>query len=247
LLAEWKAGRPVVRIADTELDTRITDAIKTQMQRVAEQAASAAEERAAAAADDLQAISEAQADAEQKIAVLTAERDTAKAQAADFVAQLAETHADMDRAAEQAATAAAELRKELTTERAKQETTAAALARVEVRLEAVPKLEEQIATMRVALANVEAQRQEAVTAAAVAVAKIEANDKTLAQAMMHLESAKRDIEGMRIAALALGAEGNVSREKTAALYERLEALMIEKKPPVATPDVVIEKPARVKK
>ena len=35
LLAEWKSGRPVVRNADTELDSKITDAIKTQMQRAA--------------------------------------------------------------------------------------------------------------------------------------------------------------------------------------------------------------------
>ena len=55
LLAEWKAGRPVVRNADTELDSKITDAIKTQMQRVAEQAAAIAEERAAVLTAKLEA------------------------------------------------------------------------------------------------------------------------------------------------------------------------------------------------
>ena len=103
LLGEWKAGRPVVRIADTELDPRITDAIKVQMQRVAEQAAHAAEERAGALDEDLQALAEAQATAEQEIATLTTERDNAQAQAADFVEQLKTAHADAERAAEQSA------------------------------------------------------------------------------------------------------------------------------------------------
>ena len=62
LLGEWKAGRPVVRIADTELDPKITTAIVEQMQRVATAAAAAAEERAAGVDEDLQALSEAQAE-----------------------------------------------------------------------------------------------------------------------------------------------------------------------------------------
>lgn len=94
MLAEWKAGRPVVRIADTELDHRITDAIKVQMQRVAEQAAAAAEERAGALDEDLQALAEAQAQSEQQIAGLTAERDEAQAQTVDFLEQLKEVQAD---------------------------------------------------------------------------------------------------------------------------------------------------------
>ncbi len=94
LLTDWKAGRPVVRIADTELDSRITDSIKTQMQRVAEQAALAAEERAAAALDDLQALSDAQSASEQQIAELITERDAAKAQSDDFVDQLKDSEAE---------------------------------------------------------------------------------------------------------------------------------------------------------
>ena len=42
MLADWKAGRPVVRVADTELDPKITSAIAEQMQRVATAAAAAA-------------------------------------------------------------------------------------------------------------------------------------------------------------------------------------------------------------
>ena len=73
LLADWKAGRPVVRIKDTELDSKITDAIKAQMQRVAEAAAASAEEKAAELDENLQTLAEAQAQAEQQIATLTNE------------------------------------------------------------------------------------------------------------------------------------------------------------------------------
>ena len=71
LLAEWKSGRPVVRNTDTELDSKITGAIKTQMQRVAEQAAAIAEERAAAA------------QARQQAAVLTAKLEAAERRATE--------------------------------------------------------------------------------------------------------------------------------------------------------------------
>ena len=91
LLGEWKAGRPVVRIADTELDPKITSAIVEQMQRVATAAAAAAEERAAGVDEDLQALSEAQAAAEQQISALSAERDMARVQAADLAEQLEST------------------------------------------------------------------------------------------------------------------------------------------------------------
>ncbi len=182
LLAEWKAGRPVVRIADTELDHRITDAIKTQMQRVAEQAASAAEERAANIEDDLQALVEAQAAAEQQITTLITERDTAQAQAANFVAQLTQAQADMNRAAEQATATANTLRNDLATERHRQESTAAALVRAEVRLEVVPGLQAEIERLRAALEADQHARQQAEQTAAVLSAKLEAAERRATEA-----------------------------------------------------------------
>ena len=184
LLGEWKAGRPVVRIADTELDPRITDAIKVQMQRVSEQAAQAAEERASALEEDLQAMAEAQALAEQQIAALTAERDTAQDQAADFVQQFKESQAQVERNQEQAAQTLATLRQELTAERQRFEATAAELARAQVRLEALPALQADIeqlrATLRAdaeqsakALASCQQARQLAEQSAAVLGARLE--------------------------------------------------------------------------
>lgn len=190
LLSEWKAGRPVVRIADTELDTKITDAIKTQMQRVAEQAASAAEERAAGIDDDLQALSEAQAEAEQQITVLTTERDEAKAQAAATETQLKDVQDETHRAAELAATAAAELRKELATERARQEAAAASLARAEVRLESMPGLQTEVERLRIALDVEQKARRQAEQDAAVFAAKLEAAERRANEAEKRTDEVK---------------------------------------------------------
>lgn len=177
LLAEYKAGRPVVRINDTELDLRITDAIRVQMQRVSEQAAQAAEERAAGIDDDLQALAEAQAAAELQIATLTAERDTAQAQVANFFEQLKITQDEAERAAEQSAQAVAAVRSDLAGERARQEQAAAALARAEVRLEALPALQAEVERLRAALDASQQARTSAEQSAAVLVAKLEAADR----------------------------------------------------------------------
>ena len=54
-LAEWKTGRPLVSIADTDLDDNIKRAIAEQMQRVTAAAASASEEWASLFEDELAA------------------------------------------------------------------------------------------------------------------------------------------------------------------------------------------------
>lgn len=187
LLAEWKAGRPVVRIADTELDPRITDAIKVQMQRVAEHAAQAAEERAGALDEDLQALAEAQASAEQQIAALTAERDTAQAQAADFVEQLKEAQAEGQRNQEQAAQVLAALRQELASERQRVEQAAASLARAEVRLEALPALQSEIERLRAALDAARQASTAATQEAAVLAARLDAASERVSRAEQRVE------------------------------------------------------------
>jgi colicin import membrane protein len=182
MLADWKAGRPVVRIADTELDQRITTAIIEQMQRVATTAAAAAEERAAGIDEDLQALAEAQAEAEQQIEALRAERDTAQGRAADFVDQLKEAKADAERQKEQATAAASTLRNDLATERQRQEATASALARAEVRLEVLPGLQAEADRLRAALDTSQQAHHQAEQQAAVLAAKLDAADRRATEA-----------------------------------------------------------------
>lgn len=235
LLGEWKAGRPVVRIADTELDPKITTAIVEQMQRVATAAAAAAEERAAGVDEDLQALSEAQAAAEQQINTLSAERDMARVQAAELAEQLESTQDEAHRAAEQATAAAAGLRQELTTERTRQEAAAAALARAEVRLEAVPSLQADIERLRAALAEAQQGRTAAEQQAAVLNAKLDATADRAARAEARSEQAEQEAikaakahEDARTAAAqelrSAQAQAQAAGQEAARLAGHLEAL-----------------------
>lgn len=182
MLSEWKAGRPVVRMADTELDQRITTAIIEQMQRVATTAAAAAEERAAGIDEDLQALAEAQAEAEQHIAALTTERDTAQAKTAELIAQLKEVHATVEREKEQATATANTLRNDLAAERQRLEATASALARAEVRLEVLPGMQAEADRLRAALDTSQQAHHRAEQQAAVLGAKLEAADRRATEA-----------------------------------------------------------------
>lgn len=208
LLGEWKAGRPVVRIADTDLDVRITDAIKVQMQRVAEQAAAAAEERAGVLDEDLQALVQAQAAAEQQITALTTERDTAQAQAqaADSFEKLKEARGEAERAAQQSVQALASLQQELSSERTRREGVVAELARAQVRLEVVPALQGEAERLRVALQASEQARQAAEQSAAVLVARLEAAerrateaDARTAKADARIDTLAHDLAGVNVA------------------------------------------------
>ena len=272
LLGEWKAGRPVVRIADTELDPKITAAIVEQMQRVATAAAAAAEDRAAGVDEDLQALSEAQAAAEQQINALSAERDMARVQAADLAEQLESTQADADRAAEQATAAALALRQELTTERTRQEAAAAALARAEVRLEAVPSLQADIERLRAALDTDQKARQQAEQSAAVLAAKLEAADRRATEAdartikaearadtaanelvkanaaaqvnQRRLESTLRELETAKVATAAAAAAAEKAIEAAAELREQVGALKAQVQAERPAPEVQPEPEAK---
>lgn len=177
LLREWKAGRPLIKASQTELDPKISAVIGEQMQRVAETAAKAAEERAASAEDDLQTLSEAQAIAEQQIAALTVERDSATKEVNDLTASLMETKAAAGRSIDQGRVIAQDLRSDLSAERQRLETASAALVRAEMRLEVVPGMQAEIDRLKLALDASQAARQTAEQAAAVLAAKLDAAER----------------------------------------------------------------------
>lgn len=194
LLNEWKSGRPVVRVADAELDIKITTAIKEQMQRVATAAAVAAEERAATVEDDLDAVSQAQTVAERQIEALSTERDTAQAQAADFVHQFKEAAASAERAKGRAAIELAALHSDLLAERQRQEAAAGALVRAEVRLEAVPGLQMEVERLRALWQAESAARIAAEQQAAVLGAKLEAMTDRTTKAEARTELLEKQVQ-----------------------------------------------------
>lgn len=234
LLSDWKAGRPVVRIADTEIDSKITEAIKLQMQKVAEGAAATAEEKAAALDEDLQTLSAAQAQAEQQIATLTTELDKSKDQAIELAEQIDNARADADRAEQTAVKTESALRLELATERQRFEAVSASLARSEVRLEALPGLQSEIERLRTALDVDQQARQKAEQQAAVLTAKLEAAERRATEAdarTVKVETINLQLMGKLDAAVQNGVNLNAviqaSHVRLEAAAKEIESLKLE--------------------
>jgi colicin import membrane protein len=173
LLNEWKAGRPVVRVADAALDGKITTAIVEQMQRVATAAAAAAEERAASLSEDLQTMTDANAAAEHEIAALASKLDASQKHVATLETQLKDSTEEAHRVAEQNINLVASLRQDTAAERQRLEVATTELARAEVRLEALPGLHAEVAQLRAQLDASQQARVVAEQAAAVAAARLD--------------------------------------------------------------------------
>lgn len=249
LLREWKAGRPLIKASQTELDPKIGAVIGEQMQLVAAAAAKAAEERAASAEDDLQALSEAQTMSEKQINALLAERDDDMALMSEMKEQIQAAKAAAAAAAERTAAEAQTLRSDLATERQRLETANAALVRAEMRLEVVPGLNAEIERLKSALDASQAARQTAEQAAAVLAAKLEAAERRATEAearnikadakaeavarelvnanavvqasQARLESAAREIEDAKKAASTANAAAKKAGEEAAELRGKL--------------------------
>lgn len=206
-LSEWRGGRPLVRIEDTTLDAAITTAIAGQMQRVAKEAASAAEERATATEDDLQTLSEAQHELDQQIDSLTAERDQARVSADAAQNRLVELEAISTRENQHSLQQIAELRKDLTEAHRHNEQTAAQLGKAEVRLEALPGLHADIDRLRGQLDTEHKARTAAEQTAAVLTARLEAHEKETSEA--HAQAAGADARAAVAEARAIAAEARI--------------------------------------
>ena len=167
LLGEWKAGRPVIRSSDIELDPSITAAIVRQMQKIAGDAAVAAEERTSAMSDDLQTMAESNQSLEQENARLTAELAMVRE---DVDRQIALQHDNELRYQSEIDTLKAkvsEISNDLDKERDRANASQQALGKAEARAEAVPALEATIAKLQADLAVERTARAAAEQRAAV--------------------------------------------------------------------------------
>ncbi len=225
-LRDWQSGRPVARIADMDIDAQIIDGIKKQMQRIAAGAAATAEEKAAATEDDLQAVSAEQAQAKQQIETLTDELDKSRYQVNALTKKVETQQADAERFAQTAQLAYAALREDMATERQKFETTAAALVRAEVRLEALPKLESEIRKMEAEIETLRAAfdsmqqakqqtKQQAEQATAVANANLNAANQRTQDVLERLNKAEAKVEAAAKESVAL----NVMLQAAQAMLE----------------------------
>jgi chromosome segregation ATPase len=176
LFHDYKSGRPLVRATDVGLDAGITQAIASQMQRVAELAASSAEERANDLDDNLKLMMDSQTEAERKIEILDAELAMMKAQATEAEGKLTGAVQGAARSQEQSAKILMDLRQELASEREKSERVIGELARAEVRLEALPPLVEQSDRLQESVEEIRRDRNTLAQSAATLAAQLDASE-----------------------------------------------------------------------
>jgi chromosome segregation ATPase len=179
---QWKAGRPTIKTGDIQLDPRINQIIAEQISKSILAASAAADADRAEAEENLETVSKNAKEAEARAASTEEALDAAIAQIQSLTGQLDQLRTAAMQAKEEAAIAisAAETRaasdvarisRDLATERAATEAARIALAKAELRLEAVPRIENDIERLRAELATERQRSSELDKLAAVAAAK----------------------------------------------------------------------------
>lgn len=229
---QWKAGRPVVKALDIQLDPRVNQIIAEQISKAIIAASAAAEADRTEAEETLDTVSKTCKDAESKVDVLEADLYTASAQVQTLTGQVdqlktaaaqAKSEAIAAIQAEQVRTAAeiAKTAADLAAERAAAETARIALAKAELRLEAVPRIEKEIEQVRIELAAERVKSAEQHEFAAVAVAMRQSIES-------HLADLHKAIATAEAATAAAFAEAKKSAAEAAELRGQLAALTVQK-------------------
>ncbi|MFC4523641.1 DNA-binding protein [Cupriavidus pinatubonensis] len=175
----WQSSqRPAAR-KPSEPNPRLLATLGAEMSKVAEEAAADANAALAQALNEL--------------AVMAANGETLEAERADLAAQLLDMTSQRDTAVGKAGEQGAEIdRLKLEASRLQEELgqVRRLLAQAELRLEAVPRLEQEIGTVRAQLVGEQAARAEAEKAAAVANAQRAAEEAARQRAESRLASAE---------------------------------------------------------
>ena len=238
LLREWKERQPKVRAAEFQVDPRISDLIAEQLSIVSKAAASAAETRAEQAEESLKLCEgeaqELQEEVDRLDGALASLQDQHQQQGGLVQAlrgEIADVRADAEKqismvkreAEEEVADAQARAERE----RESAELARTALAKAELRLEALPRLEAEIERLRVALETAQAGKQAAEQLAAVLAAQEGAASARVEDLVTRLEIAeKRAQEAAQEAKVQAVAAGEASRAGLAATTQ-LEAAQRE--------------------
>lgn len=173
LLKAWKESQPRLKAAEIQLDPRITALIAEQVLEAARNAGSEADSRAAVAEDDLEFCQAEAVELRAEIERLQSELHESQAQAQRQAAMIISIQGERDREQKEHAEAVKAAGEAAAREREEAEKSRQALARAELRLEAVPRLEAEIERLRGALEVSEDARHEAEKAAAVSAESVD--------------------------------------------------------------------------
>lgn len=212
LLNEWKSGRPLVRASDIALDPRIAGLIAEQIGTASAQAAKAAEEKAADVQADAEAVAEAGRAAEARAEQLEQALEVANAEVVSKSRDLDNLALERERDAEVAQEKINTLQIQLQSERQRADEAVQTVAKDEVRLQAIPKLEADVERL------VKFEQQ-----SAVLTARLEDAQDVIADLRQRLAAAENAAGVARDAGAKLGIELEQARIQEQAAQARLES------------------------
>lgn len=212
LLNEWKAGRPLVRASDIALDPRIAQLIAEQINAASLQAAKTAEDKAADVQADAEAVAEAGREAETRAAVLEQTVESLTAEVAGKARALEDLALERERDAESAQEKISTLQIQLQSERQRADEAVQTVAKDEVRLQAIPKLEADVERL------VKFEQQ-----SAVLTARLEDAQDVIADLRQRLAAAENAAGVARDAGAKLGIELEQARIGEQSAQAKLES------------------------
>lgn len=248
----WKQRQaPGVKTPDVALDPQIISILSKQIAGEVANATKASETRADDLATDLELIAEAGRLAETRAAELTDELARCQGDQQQQAGRLDALTAELERLKFDATATVAEARAEAQHERDAGENVRQALARAELRLEALPGMESALAELRGQLDAERTTRVDAEKVAAVAGAERNAAELRAGDLRESLEHARAELRGQQAQRLAAQAEAGearqaaaLAREEAASLRGQVQQARVveEKKEPKPAPS----RPARTK-
>ncbi len=194
MLGDYKAGRPVIRSSDIELDPSIIAAMVRQMRTVAETATADAEERLSSLSDDLATMAESNQSLEQRVEQLIAEQTTSTATIEQLTSAQHDTELRHQSEIAALQVKVTELAADLDKERDRANASQQALGKAEARAEAVPVLEALIAKLQSDLDTARTARAAAEQRAAVAEAQRVAAEQSAVELKASVKEEKANAE-----------------------------------------------------
>ena len=231
LLSAWRAKKPQVAQTDIQLDPRIGQLIAEQVKVAAGEAARRADERASEAEDTLQLCQQETAELTEQLAAVTSSLDDVRAQREQQAGTITELREDLTRTRKEALEEIEAADAKADRERESAELARTALAKAELRLEALPRLEAEIERLRVALEQAQAGKQAAEQQAAVLAAQEAAASARVADLAKRLEVAEKqaleataEAKAQAVAAAEAGRVGLAATTQLEASNRELETL-----------------------
>ena len=198
----WKAGRPVVKSADVNVDPRISQLIAEQVAQAAASARADIEAQLIEAEQDAETVGKAGREAEERANTLAGELEAAKGQLQGLAGQIDQLKADAEQvkvdavekvktAEERARAGIQKAEDEARREREAREAAQVLLAKAELRLEALPRMEAEIDQLKLEIAQERKARQAAEQGAAVATEKAGGLVERLAEAKVRIAALEK--------------------------------------------------------